>query len=324
MNFTDLFRLIRGRLLTVSTRARDNSAFMATAEYDFKEAVESRFPGLLDSVRRFIHASERAYEGGDDSSGSFLWEHTLQVTSIACRLARDEKLDPLIPAVAALFHDAGKFAGGKYHREESIEEEESARVAERLLRRSSMKPADIRRVLAGLRALYNEKARKSRVAAILHDADFLSKFGALGVAAFFTKSALRGRTMRSSVLGYLSKELTYAACLPLNMRTEAGRRLAARKASDSLKFYRSLLAELRESGIADLRIRRIRIPYPSSARRSIEVRFVLSSACIGCGGKWEMAWATDRGVKCSRLNIHWVCARCGEKVETSFCLPEIA
>jgi HD superfamily phosphodiesterase len=297
---------------------------MALEEYDFKKAVQSRYPGLLDAVRRFIQASEKAYEGNSDSSDSFLWEHTLQVTSIACRLARDEKLDPLIPAVAALFHDAGKFAGGKYHKAETIEEEESARVAERLLRRSSMKPSDIRRVLAGLRALYNEKAGKNRIAAILHDADFLSKFGALGVAAFFTKSALRGRTMRSSVLGYLSKELTYAACLPLNMRTKAGRRLAAGKASDSLKFYHSLLAELRGSGIADLRIRRVRIPYPSAARRSIEVHFVISSACPECGGGWEMAWATDQGVKCSRLNINWACAHCGEHVETSFCLPEIA
>ncbi len=294
------------------------------AEYNFAEIIESRFPGLLQRVRRVIQASEKAYEGSGASSDSFLWEHTLQVASIACRLAQEEKIDPLIPAIAALFHDAGKFAGGKYHKEDAIEEEESARIAERLLRRSPMKPSDTRKVLAGLRALYNEKARKNRIAAVLHDADFLSKFGALGVAGFFTKSVLRGHTLRSSVIGYLSKELTYAACLPGNMRTQAGRRLAARKAADSIKFYRALLAELRESRIADLKIRRIRVAYPSSARRSIDVHFVISPACPKCGSEWDMAWTTDRGVKCSRLNINWACTHCGEQVETSFCLPEIA
>ena len=95
--------------------------------------------------------------------------------------------------IAALFHDAGKFSGGKYHSDETIEEEESARIAERILRRFGMNAASIRKVLAGLRALYNEKSRGNAVAAILHDADFLSKFGALGIAGFFTKSALRGR-----------------------------------------------------------------------------------------------------------------------------------
>jgi predicted RNA-binding Zn-ribbon protein involved in translation (DUF1610 family) len=186
-----------------------------------------------------------------------------------------------------------------------------------------MKAAEIRRVLSGLRALYNERSRKNPVAAILHDADFLSKFGALGVASFFTKSTLRGRTLRSAVLGYLSKELTYAACLPLSMHTAAGRKLASKKATDSLRFFRSLLAELRDAQIADLKIRRIKIPYPSSRDRFIKVQYVVSHSCPECGGNWEMAWATEKGIKCKKLNIDWACTHCGERLETSFCLPEI-
>jgi len=286
--------------------------------------MESRVPGLMGKIRKVIQDSEAAYEGSDSGSQSFLWEHTLQVASIAIQLAQKDNLDPLIPVVAALFHDAGKFSGGKYHSKEMIEEEESARIAEQLLRQSNMKSADIRKVLAGLRALYNEKSRKNAVAAILHDADFLSKFGALGIAGFFTKSVLRGRTLRSAVLGYLSKELTYAACLPLNMHTAAGRKLAAKKSADSIRFFRSLLAELRDAQLSDLRIQHMRILNPSSRNRFIEIQFVVSPACPECGSRWEMAWATEKGVKCRKLNIDWVCAHCGERLETSFCLPEIA
>ena len=174
-----------------------------------------------------------------------------------------ENLDPLIPVVGALFHDAGKFAGGKYHTDDIPEEDESARIARELLDQFGMKSADVRRILAGLKALYKEKARKNALAAILHDADFLSKFGALGVAGFFIKSALRRRTLRSTVLGYLSKELTYASCLPLNMHTGRRAKAGDKKASDSLRFFRALLAELREAGIANLKIRQLRIPNPA-------------------------------------------------------------
>ncbi len=309
--------------LTVLRRTRDNALLMAMRKFDFASAIESRFPGLLEEVRKVIQESERAYEGNGSRNESFLWEHTLQVASIACRLAEDQGIDPLIPVVAALFHDAGKFSGGAYHSDETIEEEESARIAEQILRRFGMNGSSIRKILAGLRALYNEKSGKNAVAAIIHDADFLSKFGALGIAGFFTKSALRGRTLRSAVLGYLSKELTYAACLPLNMHTAAGRKLASRKSAESLRFFRSLLAELRDTRMADLSIRRMKIPYPSSRNRFIEIHFVSSSACTECGGKWEMAWATEEGLKCRKLNIDWACIHCGKKIQTSFCLPEI-
>ncbi len=297
---------------------------MAAKEITTFKVIESRFPGLMDSIREIIQDSERAYEGGNSRSESFLWEHTLHVASIANRLAQAENLDPVVPVIAALFHDAGKFAGGQYHSEGTIEEVESARIAEHVLQKHAMKASDTRKVLSGLKALYNEKIRSNRIAAILHDADFLSKFGALGVASFFTKSTLRGHTLRSSVLGHLSKELTYAACLPLNMHTAAGRRLAARKAKDSLKFFRTLLTELKDARIADLEIRKLRIPYLSSGRRLLKICLVAAKTCPGCANDWDMGWTTEKGVKCNKLSVEWNCSHCGKQLETSFCLPEIA
>ena len=154
--------------------------------FSFAE-IKSRFPGLLEKVHQVFRDTENAYEDSDTQE-SFLWEHTMHVASIANRLAQAEGMDPMIPVVAALFHDAGKFAEGHYHSDGTIEEEESARIAEPLLRQFGMKASDIRKVLSGVQALYNEKSRKNRVGAILHDADFLSKFGAMGVASFFYQS----------------------------------------------------------------------------------------------------------------------------------------
>lgn len=313
----------RSIALTVPIHTRDNAAFMALKEENYQSIIEARFPGLIALVREVIEASEKSYEGEDTPSESHLWEHTMHVASIAYQIACTENQDPLIPSIAALFHDAGKFIGGTYHSGEIIEEEESARIAERLLHQSGMRKTDIRRVLTGLKALYNEKIRDNKISAIIHDADFLSKFGALGVAAFFTKSVLRGRTLRSSVLGYLSKELTYAACLPSNMRTNAGRTLAVKKAADSLKFFRSLLAELRGSGIADLRIRRIRIVNPRSPDRFLDIQLAAATSCTKCRKRWHMTWTTEKDVKCTKLNVDWNCPKCGERLETSFCLPEI-
>jgi HD superfamily phosphodiesterase/predicted RNA-binding Zn-ribbon protein involved in translation (DUF1610 family) len=288
--------------------------------------IEECFPGLVAKVREEIENSEKNYEtlnGKDGSAESHLWEHTTHVASLAFRLARAENRPPLLHTLAALFHDTGKFAGGDYHVENTIEEEESAATAKRILGEFDIKPAELARTLAGIKALYNENAPKNSISAIVHDADFLSKFGAMGIAAFFTKAALRGRTIESAMLGWLSKELTYAACLPQNMRTAAGKKLATQKARDTIGFFRKLLGEMKESGIADLRIRRFRIPDPRSTGKNIEILLAALVECPQCGRAWRPAWLTEDGVKCVKLNIEWHCAGCGGSLNSSFCLPEM-
>ena len=293
---------------------------------NWKRVIEERFPGLIAKVREEIGNSEKNYEiqnGNDGSAESRLWEHTTHVASLAFRLALAEKCPPVLPALAALFHDAGKFAGGRYHAENTIEEEESAAAAKRILGDTGIKPAELAKTLAGIKALYNEKAPKNSIAAIVHDADFLSKFGTMGVAAFFTKAALRGRTIEGAMLGYLSKELTYAACLPENMRTAAGKKLAEQKARDTIRFFRKLLKELGESGVGGLRISRLRISDPRSRKRRLEILLAESRECRNCGSSWQSAWFTEDGVKCTKLNVEWHCADCGDSLQTSFCLPEV-
>ena len=287
------------------------------------DAVAARFPGLVEKARERIEASEREFSAGPEDEDSYLWEHTAHVASLAFDLARAEKTEPILPAVAALFHDAGKFAGGAYHEGALPEEEASARLAEKVLRRAGMRSGDILRIASALRSLYNARSAGSRIADIVHDADFLAKFGALGVAQFFIKSTLRGQTLRSALLGSLSKELTYAAGLPGNMRTTAGRRRAERKATETLRYFHSLIRELRETGIVDLVVKRISLEAAARPGRSVVVRLAVPRVCDACGGRWTIARRTERGAKCEKLEAEIVCAKCGRRSCFSFCLPEI-
>jgi uncharacterized protein len=301
---------------------------------DFAGVVEGRFPGLVDRVRRLVESAERAYGGkGKDEGSSFLWEHTVHVASFALRIARLEKREPLPAVLTALFHDAGKFRRGRYHAGRAPEEAASADIARTTLRGFGAPSALIRDVAAALEALYNERRPPRMLAAVVHDADFLAKAGTLGVAQFFVKSTLRGRTLSGAVTATLSKELTYASVLPLNMRTEAGRRQARTKSRETLRFFRRFIADLNEAAPPGFRLAKLRIRIPGTPhliRRSsrvspefLGVRLVVPVACDRCGGAWRYEHAIERGVKCRELLVSVRCRGCGAASEISFCLPEL-
>ena len=59
-------------------------------------AISDLYPGLIKKARETIEASEKEYERwASGNAGSFLWEHTLHVASLAYELALDEGLDPV-------------------------------------------------------------------------------------------------------------------------------------------------------------------------------------------------------------------------------------
>lgn len=294
----------------------------------FHEDVEARYPGLVGKARQVIESSEKEYEGNRaGKDGGFLWEHTVHVASLAHDLAVSEGLDPVLPVVAALFHDAGKFRGGEYHKGDRPEEEDAAALAEAVLAEEGARASDIARVGSALRALYAEKARRNVLADVVHDADFLSKFGYLGVAGFFLKAALRGKNLVAAVTSSLSKELTYASALPRNMRTAAGRKAALKRSRDSLRFFRTLLEELQEIRGTGFRIRKATVALPGRAGKpggTADVLLVVPGACEACGKPWRYDLSVVRGIKCRSLEARLHCAGCDEAYTISFCLPELA
>ncbi len=296
---------------------------MLLKQQDFYRSLTALSPGLVECIRRAIEDAEKKFSGKKEGKGGFLWEHTVLVAAQSFRLAKAEKENPDLAALTALFHDSGKFAGGRYHADDKPEEEEAARLARVILEEAGIKMADVGHVVRALRSLYNSGARHSRLADIVHDADFLSKFGYLGVANFFVKSTLRGRNLESAVMDYLSKELTYAAVLPANMRTAAARRLAVRKSADTLRFYRAYLTELKEAHGMEFRVRTVDVRRPGARSKRARVSLALPASCGACGGKWEADLRTEKGLKCEKLEALLRCGACGERRSISFCLPEI-
>jgi len=296
---------------------------MLLKQQEFYRSLTALSPGLVERVRSTIEEAEKKFSGKKEGKGGFLWEHTVLVAAQSFRLAAAEKEAPDLAALTALFHDSGKFAGGRYHAGDKPEEEEAARLARGLLEDAGLKMADIGHVVRALRSLHNSGPRHSRLADIVHDADLLSNSGYPGVANFFVKSTLRGRNLESAVMEYLSKELTHAAVLPANMRTGAARRLAAKKSADTLRFYRAYLAELKEAQGMDFRVRTVEAKRAGTRSRRAKASLVLPVSCGACGGKWEVVFRTEKGVKCETLEASLRCAACGGKRSISFCLPEI-
>ena len=297
---------------------------MLLKQQEFYRSLTALSPGLVERIRRTIEESEKKFSKKKDVKAGFLWEHTVLVAAQSFRLAQAEKENADLAALVALFHDAGKFAGGRYHHGDKPEEEEAARIARATLETDGLKMADIGHVVRALRSLYQSGTSRNRLADIVHDADFLSKFGYLGVANFFVKSTLRGRNLESAAMDYLSKELTYAAVLPANMRTAAARRLAVKKSADTLKFYRAYIGELKEAHGMDLRVRAVDVPTSRGRGRKAQVTLVLPVCCGACGGKWESEFRTEKGLKCETLEASLRCTACDERRSVSFCLPEIA
>lgn len=303
----------------------------------FLRPLEAAYPGLVDAIRSRIVLDEASFDGPvrarravprkEETRGragdSYLWEHTLLVAGLADRIAREDGLDPRFAVLTALFHDTGKFAGGRYHEDGRPEEAGAAGFAGPAMSSAGVPAAAARRVVSALGALHAAAACPNVLARVAHDADFLAKAGTLGAAGFFIKSTLRGRTLLGALMTSLSKELTTAASLPAGMKTAPGRRLAERKSRASLRFYRLLLRELRESRGADLRVESVPVERAGrpGANGSTRVLLVLARACDACGGKWGKSFTTERGLKCETFEARIACARCGNDYRVSFCLP---
>src|SRR5208283_3022325 len=189
--------------------------------YDARNFLEARFPGLHSTIEQVLVDSEARYNRQNNQAPSeFLLEHTRRTAAIAHRVAGMEGVDPFLPILVALFHDAGKFHDGKYHKDDIPEEEHAAVLAEKMLSEFGVEHRDVVTVLEALRALYNDKLQCVGACRIVQDADRLDKLGTLGIAAFFTKAALRGRGLIDALAQNGSRELTYALAAPRSMFTE--------------------------------------------------------------------------------------------------------
>lgn len=297
---------------------------------DVQKMVETRFPGLYACIERTLVDAEARYNHQTSQAPSeFLLEHTRRTAAIAHEIARMEGVDAFLPALVALFHDAGKFHEGEYHKDDIPEEEHAAVLAANMLAEFGVERGDIEAVLEALRALYGDRLPCVGACRIVQDADRLEKLGALGVGAFFTKATLRGRGLVDALVSSLSRELTYALAAPRSMFTETGKKLAGEQAAKTIAFFDDLLHDLERWGIASFERRTIVLEEGFRTRngvsvRKMEVTIVMPHACPDCAAPLGLTHRREQSLKCEKLTARFACAGCGYAREISFCLPILA
>ena len=283
--------------------------------------LDLEFPGLFSEIKEIIETSEQSFDS--NMKDSHLWEHTLNVASITLRLAGKEKTDALPVVLAALFHDSGKFSEGTYHKDDIPEESVSTKIAESTMKKFNVPGEQIEIIVEAINALYMEGARGNKFTDIIHDADFLSKSGPLGIGEFFIKGAIRGDNLINRLINSASKELTYSENMTLNMRTSSGRIMAKKDKSFTRKFFSTLFADLKKKGILELIIGECKV-ITEKCKKPIKIIIVSEPACGNCGNKPGFKTSFESGIKCEKIILTLSCNKCNEEIrETAFCLPEI-
>ncbi len=143
------------------------------------------------------NATERYAKDQMAKLGLHGWPHVKRVQRLCVRLSKDVKgVDSDVVEVAALLHDVGK------HVEKEDNAVDHGRISAKLAREflSPMEFGEekVNAVCHAIRVHTHGEEPRSVEAKILHDADFLDKMGAVGVATVFIKACLTNTTIEET------------------------------------------------------------------------------------------------------------------------------
>ncbi len=277
-------------------------------------SISSIVSEASSKAKKLIKELEHRYiEASRPVVSTHLWEHSKQVANIAIRIGKKAEADLEVVALASLFHDVGKFYSGQYHGDEVREEVHSARIAKEVTSESGLSQDKVERVVEAIYSLYGEEIPTSVEGKVLHDADLLSKSGALGVANFFIKWSTRRMNMTDILVSELGRELSYLENMERLVMTKAAKEIVRKKITFSLDFFNRLTKELSELGI--LKIGLTRLVYEETPLVIVKLE-----RC-DCGGKFILNLGSEDTPTCKRAVITQRCDRCGKEIGTSYCMP---
>lgn len=297
-----------------------------------RSLLDARIPGLYAVIEKMlveVEAQHNVQTGR--ASSEYLLEHSRRTAAIAIKIARLEEVDAFLPTLVTLFHDAGKFHEGKYHNDGLPEEERAALLAEKMLTDFRLERSAIGVVIEALRAMYDERLPCNIPCRIAQDADRLDKLGPMGVGAFFTRAALRGRGLVDALVQSLSLELTHTLAAPQSMFTESGKKLAAEQTGKTIAFFDQLLEQLESWGIASFERRSIFLDEDFPTRsgtfvRGREVSLAMLRACPDCQGPLALTHRLEQDLKRVRsvFVARFQCGGCSYVAETRLAMPVLA
>ena len=131
-----------------------------------------------------------------DKLGLYGWPHVKRVLHLCVQMAhisREKKADSDVFKASALLHDIAKHL----HKENTAFDhgDVGAKLAEAFLRKCDFSRGKIEAICHAIRAHTHFEEPTSIEAKILHDADFLDKLGAVGIATVFVKACLTNVTI---------------------------------------------------------------------------------------------------------------------------------
>lgn len=275
----------------------------------------SRLASIREELGRYVRKEESLY-GSMVYVPDTLIGHLERVASYAVHLASQEGVDPVCAELAGLFHDAGKFHDGQYHKGDTPEEEHSVEVLREMGVNKGIEPEIIEEVSHAIRQLYIDEPKRTPLSMILFDADNLDKMGLLGIANYFIKSGLRGECITVEMLMDLTVELTYARYASLRLFTKSGRTIAERRSLSTIRFIHDFLESLKEDGLFNTQIEKISVS-------DLEMEAVFPISC-SCGAKLTKNPWLKQGKKCTEIHLEIACTSCSYQYKIKFCRPMFA
>jgi len=178
------------------------------------------------------------------------WPHVMRVQRLCTGLSRTMKnIDPEVLELAALLHDVGKHLekGNNALDHGNI----SADMAGSFLNSMGLAEHRVNAVCHAIRVHTHREEPRSIEAKILHDADFLDKMGAVGVATVFIKACLTDTTIEETAKFWKNPSRTsYVGLHALWLRkphlyTRTARNLARRRNKIVYAFFNELENEIK-------------------------------------------------------------------------------
>lgn len=278
-------------------------------------ALTSIVPDVLQEIRRTLIDQETSFQAkATGETFSSIWSHSSRVARIAHHIAKSEGWEQEPALLAGLLHDIGKFAYGSYHEDDTPEEENAVRFAQRILS-GTVYERWLPTINNAILSTYLEGKATNEIGRAVYDADCLDKLGNIGVVQFFAKKALRRQFLDDDAMIRTSIELTYAHHAPDTLKTATGRSLARKRKTRTRSFYTGLLEEWKELGLGAFNIIEEEIA-------GIVCILVIPDSC-SCGGQLERESDIRDSLKCRSVVVNYLCHACGFENEFSFCLPNV-
>ncbi|WXG45146.1 MAG: HD domain-containing protein [Candidatus Atabeyarchaeum deiterrae] len=195
---------------------------------------------------------ERYSKKQTNKLGPYAWSHVRRVYRICLRMAKTEnenRVDLDVLEAAALLHDVGKYI------EKSDPETDhgliGARMAEDILKKCGFEMEKMKSVSHAIRAHTHAVEPNLVEARILHDADYIDKVGAVGVATILIKACLSDATIEEVLETFNSGEQGESPVAKHigqirkpHLYTNTARKVVARRNQTVVKFFSQLKKEL--------------------------------------------------------------------------------